>query len=195
MRENPTAVGIAGSLRDESRTRVAVQAALDSAREAGADTTLVDPRTYDLPVVDAEDRDAGDAPAVKRTVADADAVILGTPVYHGSYAAPLKNVLDYCGRHEFEGTTVGLVAVAGGSFPRTALAHLREVCRALDAWVYPEQVSVPKAGSAVADGELTDEEIRSRLTRFGQGLVRYAGVDEYPDLVQETEYTPPVADD
>lgn len=195
MTEKSTVVGIPGSLRDESRTRVAVRTALDSAAEAGAETVLVDPRSYDLPVFDADSREAGDAPALKRAVADADAVILGTPMYHGSYAAPLKNVLDYCGRDEFAGTTVGLVAVAGGGFPRTALAHLREVCRALDAWVYPEQVSVPNAGDHVADGEVVSEDIANRLAAFGVGMVDYAGVDEYPAIAGESDYTLPVADD
>lgn len=195
MTESPTVVGIVGSLREESRTRVAVRDALDSAAVAGAETTLIDPRRYDLPVFDADHGDAGDAPAVKRAVAEADAVILGTPVYHGSYATPLKNVLDYCGRDEFGGTTVGLVAVAGGGFPRPALAHLREVCRALDAWVYPDQVSVPNGGSNVADGEIASPEIADRLASFAGGLVAYAGVDNYPDVAAETAYTLPVADD
>jgi len=137
-------------------------------------------------VFDADARDAGDAPALKRTVADADAVFLATPVYHGSYASPLKTALDYCGRDEFDRVTVGLLAVAGGGFPRPALAHLREVCRALGAWVYPDQVSVPNGSENVEDGEIVAEDIARRLDRLGEGLVRYAGVDNYPEVTDPT---------
>ena len=30
------------------------------------------------------------------------AVVLGTPMYHGSYASALKTALDYCGFDEFK---------------------------------------------------------------------------------------------
>jgi hypothetical protein len=50
--------------------------------------------------------------------------------------------LDYCGFDEFEDTTVGLLAVAGGSFPVSALDHLRTVCRAVNAWVLPHQAAI-----------------------------------------------------
>ncbi|MEF8858632.1 MAG: NAD(P)H-dependent oxidoreductase [Halolamina sp.] len=195
MTEPPTIVGLSGSLRDESRTRVALRSALDSASDAGASTTLIDLRSYDLPVIDADARDAGDAPALKCAVAEADAVFLATPVYHGSYATPLKNALDYCGRDEFGGTTVGLIAVAGGGFPRPALAHLREVSRALDAWVYPDQVSIPNGGEHVADGEIVSEDIASRLAELGEGLVGYAGVADYPELLSKSDHQAPVAVD
>jgi NAD(P)H-dependent FMN reductase len=195
MTTTPTIVGLSGSLRDESRTRVALRSALDSASGAGATTTLIDLRSYDLPVVDADARDAGDAPALKRRVAEADAVVLATPVYHGSYATPLKNALDYCGRNEFGGTTVGLIAVAGGGFPRPALAHLREVSRALDAWVYPDQVSIPNGSEHVVDGDVRSESIATRLASLGEGLVNYAGVDDYPELVSKSDHQAPVAVD
>lgn len=173
--------GLCGSLRDDSRTRIALRETLDAAERAGGTTTLVDLRAYDLPPVDGDDRDAGDAARLRRTVGGADAVLLGTPNYHGSYAAPLKNALDYCGREEFAGTTVGLLEVAGGSFPKPALAHLRAVCRTLDAWTLPLEVGVPDAGSTVGPEGVADPEVAERLRRLGEQLVRYAGVERYPE--------------
>lgn len=195
MTTKPTIVGLAGSLGEESTTRVALRAALDAASDAGAETTLLDLRRYELPVFDADERDAGDAPALRRAVADADAVVLATPVYHGSYASPLKTALDYCGRDEFDRTTVGLVATAGGGFPRPALAHLREVCRALGAWVYPDQVSVPNASDRIEGSTVVDDGIASRLEALGEDLARYAGVDDYPELVEASGQVPPVVTD
>lgn len=182
MQGDTHVVALCGSLSDDSGTRIALAEAIDAAGDAGATTSLLDLREYDLPPRDGDDRDAGDAPALRAEVAAADAVVLGTPLYHGSYAAPLKNALDYCGRDEFGGKAVGLLSVAGGSFPRQALGHLRTVCRALDAWALPLQVAVPNSGDQFADGELVDEELAARVRRLGENVVAYAGVDQYPEL-------------
>jgi NAD(P)H-dependent FMN reductase len=112
----------------------------------------------------------------------ADAVLLATPMYHGSYASPLKTALDYCGFDEFEDTTVGLLAVAGGGFPLPALEHLRTVCRALEAWTLPTQVAVPNSHSALTDAAaFADEAVAERLADLGRELVAYANVAAYPD--------------
>jgi len=180
-------VGVAGSLRDGSYTRVAVERALEAAREAGATTELLDLREYDLPVFDADDREAGDAPELTRTIRGADSILLGTPVYHGSYSAPLKNALDYCGFDEFENKTVGLLAVAGGGFPITALEHLRSVCRALNCWVIPHQAAIPRARNAVENGSITDEGIDERVARLGEEAVQYATIEPDPACLESTE--------
>jgi len=180
MIENPTVVAITGSQRDGSHTATAVDVALERARHAGAETDHVDPATLDLPLFDPDRPDAGDAPALRRRVRAADAVLLATPMYHGSVASPLKTALDYCGFDEFEETTVGLLAVAGGSFPTAALDHLRTIARALDAWVLPHQAAVPDSHAQFADGALTDPDIEARVATLGEELVRYAGVASYP---------------
>jgi NAD(P)H-dependent FMN reductase len=182
-----TVRAICGSLRDASHTRTSLGVALDAASEAGATTELLDLREWDLPVFDADEREAGDAVAFGERVADADSVLLGTPVYHGSYATPLKNALDYCGFDEFEGTTVGLLAVAGGSFPITALDHLRSVCRSLDAWVLPHEAAVPNARQRFVDGDLVDDGIRERVTTLGRRAVQYANIEPEPPCPESLE--------
>lgn len=181
MTENTHVVGMAGSLADDSTTRIAVERALDAARAAGATTDFVDLRHLDLPTFDPDEQDAGDAVALRRRLQAADAVLLGTPMYHGSYASPLKTALDYSGFEEFEDTTVGLLAVAGGRFPLPALSHLRETMRALDAWTLPTQVAIPESHAATADGALADEELTERVATLGRELVTYANVAAYPE--------------
>jgi len=183
----PHVVGIAGSLRDGSYTRIGIERALTAAADAGATTDLLDLREYDLPVFDADAREAGDALALKRAIREADAILLGTPVYHGSYSAPLKNALDYCGFDEFENKTVGLLAVAGGGFPITALDHLRSVCRSLNCWVIPHQAAIPNARTVVADGAITDTGIDERVTRLGEEAVRYANIEPDPACPESVE--------
>lgn len=173
-------VAVAGSLRDGSHTRTSLQVALEGAESTGATTELLDPRQFDLPMYDPDVESQGDGDAVRQRLRDADGILLGTPMYHGSYSNVLKNVLDYSGFDEFEHTTVGLLAVSGGSFPITALDHLRSVCRALDAWVLPHEAAVPRASSAVEDGELTDEKIAERVRVLGARVVHYANIEPDP---------------
>jgi len=183
----PHVVGVVGSLRDDSYTRVGIERALDAARDSGATTELLDLREYDLPVFDADAREAGDAPEVTRRIRDADSILLGTPVYHGSYSAPLKNALDYCGFDEFENKTVGLLAVAGGGFPITALEHLRSVCRALNCWVIPHQAAIPRARNSVESGAITDEGIEERVDKLGEESVQYANIEPDPPCLESAE--------
>jgi NAD(P)H-dependent FMN reductase len=189
--------GLVGSLADRSVTRVAVTHALDAAAAGGAETDLLDLREFDLPLYNADadsgaDGDGtdsgGDASELRTRLRRADGIVLGTPMYHGSYSSPLKTALDYSGFDEFENTTVGLLAVSGGAFPITALDHLRSVMRALDAWVVPFQAAVPNSHSAVEwhenggdpIGELTNESTEDRVATLGRRVVQYANIEPDP---------------
>jgi len=169
----PLVVAIAGSQREDSVTRQALERTLESARERGARTELLDLREYELPMLDPDAEPPADARRVTDRVEAADAVVLGTPMYHGSYSSPLKTALDYCGFDEFEDTTVGLVSVAGGRFPTRPLDHLRAVGRALNAWVLPHQVAVPDTHSI---GEAFPDTIDDRLDELGEQVVAYATI-------------------
>lgn len=181
MIEREHVVALCGSQRDGSYTRRALEQVLISAERCGGTSELVDVTSLDLPVFDPDRFDAGDAPDLRQRIRAADAVVLGSPMYHGSYASPLKTALDYCSFDEFEETTVGLLVVSGGGFPTPALEHLRSVARALDAWVLPHQVAIPNAHDAFEDGRLIDEGLAERVETLGRELVDYAGVESYPE--------------
>lgn len=187
MADGPHIVAICGSLRERSHTRVALRTALRGAERRGATTELIDLREFDLPVFDADDEAAGDAPELTDRVRAADAILLGTPMYHGSYSSPLKTALDYCGFDEFDEKTVGLLGVSGGSFPITALDHLRSVCRSLNAWVIPHQAAIPNASSHVADGEIVDGSMRDRVLRLGERAVQFANIEADPASFESGE--------
>jgi NAD(P)H-dependent FMN reductase len=189
MSRDVRVVALCGSLRAGSKTRVALREALVAAEatgrsHAGPDasvwTDLLDLRQYDLPALAPDDPTPDDAVALCRAVPRADAVLLGTPNYHGSYSGVLKNALDYCGREELEGTTVGLLEVAGGEFPNPTLAHLRAVCHTLNSWTLPTEVAVPDSHSTVDADGISDEAVGDRVRRLGEQRVAYANVDHYP---------------
>jgi NAD(P)H-dependent FMN reductase len=172
-------VAVCGSLRDASKTRVALRHVLDGVEATGGTGELLDLRAFDLPPLNPQAGDQGDSAEVTRRLREADAIVLGTPMYHGSFSGVLKNALDYAGFEEFEGKTVGLLAVAGGAFPITALEHLRSVCRALDAWVLPYQAAVPRSSANISDGAFTDESLAERVETLGVRVVEYGAI--HPD--------------
>lgn len=174
MKEKPRLVAVCGSLREDSATRIALAHTLAAAEHAGAQTAMLDLREYDLPLYDGDAKDAGDAPALRDEIRAADGIVLGTPIYHGSIASPLKTALDYCGFDEFEDKPVGLLTVAGGRFPTPSLLHLRTICVWLRALPLSHQVGIPNVSNVIEDDRLTDEDTRERTEKLGEKVTEYA---------------------
>ena len=191
-------VGISGSLRPGSYTRKVVGIALEGAEETGAETRLLDLREYELPFSSGNPRERNYPPDVFRLredIRNANGVILGSPEYHGGLSGVLKNALDLMGFKEFEGKLIGLVGVSGGLMGASnALVSLRNVGRALHAWVIPEQVSIPRAWQKFnQDGSLKDEALRDRLKRVGEQVAHYSSLhalDQEQTFFEEWETAP-----
>jgi FMN reductase len=172
-------VGICGSLRSGSYTRMTVRIALKGAQEVGARIQLIDLKDYQLVFCDGkEDQNSfpEDVFRLRRAVSQAGGIILGTPEYHGSFSGVLKNTLDLMGFEEFEGKMIGLVGVSGGQLGAVnALNSLRTVGRALHAWVIPEQASVPEAWNVFDEsGAMKDAGLEKRVKEVGRQVARFA---------------------
>src|ERR1017187_4487532 len=174
-------VGICGSLRKESYTRMALQLASRGAEEAGAEAHLIDLRDYQLIFCDGGDSGDDRPKDVVRLcdeVKRAQGILLATPEYHGGYSGVLKNALDLMGFDEFEGKMIGLVGVSGGNMGAfDALSALRSVGRALHAWVVPEQAAVANVDEVFDDkGKCKDEAIERRLKAVGRQVAKFASL-------------------
>jgi NAD(P)H-dependent FMN reductase len=167
---------ICGSLRNESITRMALRLALSGASELGATTQLIDLRDYELAFCDGSGDYPQDVTRLRTDVATAHGILIGTPVYHGSFSGVLKNALDLMGFREFEGSVVGLLGVAGGSTgAMVPLVNLRTVGRVLHAWVVPDEVSIANADTKFSvTGECTDEALSERLINLGRKVARFS---------------------
>ena len=174
-------VGICGSLRKKSYTRMALQVALRGAEGAGAEAQLIDLRDYQLVFCDGGDRGdelPKDVVRLCDEVRHAQGILLATPEYHGGYSGVLKNALDLMGFDEFEGKMIGLVGVSGGNMGAfDALSALRSVGRALHAWVVPEQAAVANVDEVFDDkGKCKDEAIERRLKAVGRQVAKFASL-------------------
>ena len=172
-------LAVSGSLRAQSTTSRALDLALEGARQAGAEVRSVTLDGLGLPWCDGRPEGASYGPAVdawRATMIGADAIVLGSPEYHGSMSGVLKNALDLLDKEHMQGKMIGLVATArGDAGAMNTLNHLRHVCRWGDAWVLPSQVSIPRAQDAFAsDGAVLREGLSAELMGLGSELVRYA---------------------
>lgn len=184
---------VVGSRREGSYTRAALRYALDGAESAGAETDLLDlgDPELDVPLYrpDRDVADAGDVADLLGRVRVADGVVLGTPVYHGSYSSTFRNFHDYCSYDEYEDTVVGLCCIAGGGTIATTLDHLRDTVRGVHGWAMPHQVGVRDAADrferretapddeaygAAAAYDFVDESLRNRTLELGRRAAVYA---------------------
>jgi FMN reductase len=167
-------VAIAGSLRPDSTSQMALKLAAQRVEALGAEVEVLDLREMKLPFCDGGD-EYPDYPDVKRlqeAVSRADGLILATPEYHGSVSGVLKNALDLMSFDQLSGKVTGLISVLGGQPNSNALNDLRIILRWVHAWCIPEQVAIGQAWKAFSpEGKLLDEKLSQRFDQFAQSLV------------------------
>lgn len=162
-------LGIGGSTRQGSKSRVMLMSALRLAEEAGADVTLADVRALDLPIYD-DDRPLEDYPTslhqLLASARAADAYILCSPTYHGTVSGAVKNALDALNflydddPPYFARKPVALMALGGGG-AANALTSLHHTTRALNGLTIP--TSVIASGRDIVDGDVVADTVQRRL--------------------------------
>lgn len=146
----PHVVALGGTPRPGSTTERALRKILEEAGRLGATTTLLAGEDLDLPLYNPEV--AVRTPAAERLVAElrrADAVVLGSPGYHGGVSGLVKNAIDYvedlrCDpRPYLDHRAVVCVATGGGwQGPMATLGALRDIVHALRGWATPAGVII-----------------------------------------------------
>lgn len=150
----PHFVALGGTLRAHSSTERAMRAALDMAAARGATTQLLTGDAINLPPYQPEVPGRCDeAVALVAALRRADAIILGSPGYHGGISGLVKNALDYVedmrrdDRCYFDGLPVGCIGTgAGWQGAIATLVQLRSVVHALRGWPTPLGVAINTAG-------------------------------------------------
>jgi FMN reductase len=167
-------VGIAGSLRADSYSQLALEVAAQKIESLGAQVEILDLRQMKLPFCDGGN-DYPEYPDVQRlqdAFSQADGMVLVSPEYHGSVSGVLKNALDLMSFEQLSGKVAGFISILGGQSNSNALNEMRIILRWVHAWTIPEQVAIGQAWQAFTpDGKLTDEKLAKRLDEFASSLV------------------------
>ncbi len=109
-------VGLSGSIVG-SKTRTAMNYTIKALEEKypEVETTLIDLADYQLQFSDGRNylEYEGDTGFVTRNLMDADAIIIGTPVFQASIPATLKNIFDLLPVNAFRDKVVSMLVTAG----------------------------------------------------------------------------------
>src|SRR5437660_769473 len=120
-------LAFAGSAKKDSYNKKLVAIAVEGARAAGAEVTLIDLKDYPLPIMD-EDLEKEGTPAnatkLKELFKAHDALLIASPEYNSSITPLLKNTIDWVSRPApgekplaaYTGKVALLIAASPGGF-------------------------------------------------------------------------------
>lgn len=176
-------LGIVGSPTAPSKTRAAVEVALEAAAdEYDIETELLHLAEYDLDTADGRKvgEFTGDTARAQELVISSDAFLIGTPIYRGSYSGALKNLFDLIPRGKWqspeaplEDRPVGLIATGATDHHFLSIAQeLGPITSFFGSYQVGSGVYV---NSSQFEGhEIVDKEIIQRLETLGKATVELA---------------------
>lgn len=158
---------VAGSNRKQA-TSTQLSQYLKTVLEAkDSQVTLIDLNASPLPFYspDVEHHDEN-LNAFKKSLKEADGIVLVTPEYHGAPSGVLKNALDHVGFEQFDGKVVLSVSSAGGAVGVSSLQQLQTIVRNVHGINCPEWISIGgEQRTFTAEGEPADAKTKERVQR------------------------------
>lgn len=148
--------------------------------EPGIETEVIHLGDLDVQFCDGRDPGnyTGDTGWLIGQLVAADALIVGCPVYRGSYPGFLKNVFDLLPNDGLEGKSVGLIATGGTDHHFLAIEHeLKPLLGFFHAHIIPGAVYAHNGH--FEQGRLCAEDIREQLHILGRDTLRLSQLTKH----------------
>jgi FMN reductase len=168
----PKIVGVNGSASPSSRTRSIVEATIGRiAAQTSADVELISIADLVSELGIASRNDASPrVEAAVRSIETADLLIVGSPVYKGSYTGLLMHLIDLVDYPALAGVPVGLIATGGSDKHALVVEHhLRPLFAFFSARTLPTGLFI--ADRAIVDGAIEDAATQLRLDQLTREAV------------------------
>lgn len=169
-----------GSVREGRQShKVAHELAQKFALQTNVEVELIDLAELNLPIMTERLGKMTNPPAniaqFSKSMESADAIILVSPEYNGSYTGVLKNAMDYLLK-EYYRKPMGVVAVAGGKFGGlNATHHMQSLILHLGAFPMPLKLLVPFVQNVFdAEDILTDETLTKNFDTFVKEFIWFS---------------------
>jgi len=183
---HPTILAFAGSTREGSFNKKILTVAVDAAKAAGVQVTVIDLKDYPLPLYDGDlESEKGlpeNAKKLKKLFLEHEGLLLACPEYNSSISGVLKNTIDWLSRKEtddeenlivFKKKVAALISASPSALGGLrGLVHVRTILGNIGVLVIPEQKTIPKADKAIDEnGQLTSEIQVKGIQRVSKKLV------------------------
>ena len=183
----PRILAFAGSARKDSYNKKLIQIAVQGARAAGAEVTLIDLKDFPLPLFDEDmEKESGspeNAQMLKKLFVEHDGLMIAAPEYNSSITPLLKNTIDWVSRSApgepplvaYSGKAAILMSASpGGLSGLRGLVHVRAILGNIGVIVLPDQIAVSKAFEAFnSDGSLKDTKQQAGVEKLGATLATF----------------------
>ncbi len=171
-------IGLSGSPTERSKTLLAIEKAVEHVNDAhpSVETEIVNVRDYDVRFCDGRDpaKYEGDTRKVIDKIVEADALIVGTPMYRATYTGILKNVFDLIPNDAIHGKPVGIVATGGSDHHFLAIEHeLKPLIGFFQGLALPGGVYAKNED--YENGTLVSEGVIRSLQQLADAVVEFAG--------------------
>ncbi|RLL40132.1 NAD(P)H-dependent oxidoreductase [Oceanobacillus piezotolerans] len=183
-------VGLSGS-NVGTKTRTAMDYTLQVARESypDAEITLIDLAEVEMIFSDGRNYFdyEGDTKMVAEKIMEADAIIIGTPVFQASIPAVLKNVFDLLPQNALRDKVVSVFVTAGSSKHYLMIEHqLMPILTYMKAHIVPTYVFIEEVD--FYRKEIVNDDILFRIDRLVEDT--FIMVDAYRKIreAKEAEY-------
>jgi FMN reductase len=168
---------ILGSVTPPGRMNTALNVAVEAARAGGeVEAELINLADHKVAFADGRplEQYGDDTLSIVDRVCAADAVILASPVYRGTYTGALKNLLDHLPVDALGGKPVGIVAMGATTHHYLGVDwHLRDVLTWFGALAAP--TSIYLSSSDFFEGAPSDD-ARAELAGLVDTLVRLSAL-------------------
>jgi FMN reductase len=170
-------VAVVGSVTPPGRLNAAIQWAVErAATDPQVAASLLNLGDYRIAFADGRplDRLGDDSARVVGALAEADAVLLASPVYRGSFTGALKNLLDLTPVDALRAKPAGIVAMGASTHHYLGVDwHLRAVLAWFGALVAPTSVYLESAH--FREGRLADAGAQTALGDLVACVLAMAG--------------------
>ena len=181
MAGKPKILAFAGSARKDSWNKRILALAVQGAKAAGADVTVLDFRDLVLPLFD-QDEEAKNglhpnARKLKDLMIAHHGFLIACPEYNSSITPLLKNAIDWASRpvanetplNCYHGKVAALMSASEGAFGGLrGLVHVRAILGNIRTLVLPDQVAVPRVNTLFGpDGAVTNPAVQKSLEQLG----------------------------
>jgi chromate reductase, NAD(P)H dehydrogenase (quinone) len=182
--EKPKILAFAGSTRKESFNKKMLKYAVEGARIAGAEVTVIDLKDYPMPFYDGDlEKEQGrpeNAKKLYEMMLEHQGLLIASPEYNSGISGVLKNTIDWISRPvpdmkplaAFDRKVACLMSASTGGFGgMRGLMALRFILGNIKVMIIPETVSIPKAAEHFdEEGKLKEEKRIHSLNHLGERL-------------------------